>query len=80
MGQDVYQTRDIYETAFLYASRLKLIDVQRTDSICWFVFSDQNKAEELSRKFWSREAKIDAKTYSEAIRTLKDMLYSRRSW
>ncbi len=78
MEQDVYPTRDVYEASLLYANRLKLIDVSRVDSVCWFVFQGKDKAAELSRKFWSREAKVDAKAYAEAVKTLKDLIFAKR--
>ncbi|MCM8784248.1 MAG: DUF5659 domain-containing protein [Candidatus Omnitrophica bacterium] len=75
---DVFLTKDLYEASFLYANRLKLLDLQKEDRFYWFVFENKELAEELSKKYWQREAPIDASTYAEAIRSLKDRLYARK--
>ena len=78
MEQDVYQVKDIYVAALLYASQLKLLRLDRSGSSCWFIFRDRARAESLSDKYWTREADVNAKAYAEAVRSLKDMIFSRK--
>lgn len=78
MDTDVYQTRDLYESALLVAHNLKLLKLVKQDNHYWFVFENKAKAEELSTQFWQREVKVNAKAYAEAIRSLKDRIFARK--
>ena len=74
-----YLTRDLPESAFLYTSGIKLIKTEIVGNgrrIC-FVFEDRNKCEELVEKFMQKEGLVDAKTYSDSLRTLKDIVFNR---
>ena len=75
---DVYQTKDLYEAALLQTHNLKLIKLVKEDNYYWFAFEDKTKAEELSAQFWRKEVEVNAKAYAEAIRGLKDRIFSRR--
>jgi len=78
MEKDRFQTKDMYEAAFLYARRLKLSKLERAGSSFWFVFESKRDAEKLSDSYWAREADVNAKAYADSIRTLKDMIFSRK--
>ena len=41
-----------------------------------FVFAEPAQAQELSRRFWSGQLHISARTYSDSLRRLKDRLFS----
>jgi hypothetical protein len=75
---DVYQTKDLYESALLAASNLKLIKLVKETDFYWFVFDNKTRAEELSSKFWQGEALVNAKAYAESIRGLKNRIFARR--
>ena len=75
--QELYRTKDLPEAAFLYASGQKLIKADFIDSKCWFFFSNKEGCEQLVTSFWMKKAGVDALTYSEALSTLKNILYSR---
>jgi hypothetical protein len=75
---DVYQTKDLYESAFLEASNLKLLKLVKEAAFYWFVFGNKARAEELSSKFWQGEAVVNAKAYAESIRGLKNRIFARR--
>lgn len=77
MKTDGYPTKDFYEAALLYASGVKLISCDKVDKVCWFLFSPRGKAESLAKKYWSKEVDVNAKVYSEAIRSLKEIIYSK---
>lgn len=78
MKKDEFETKDIYQAAFLYARRLKLLRLEREGSSYWFVFENMKEAEALSNSYWGRDADVNAKAYSDAIRSLKDMIFSRK--
>jgi len=72
-----YRTRDLSEASFLYACRKKLIQLDNDDGRIWFMFNDVDSCQKLADSFWRREASINAKEFADAIRTLKDMIFSR---
>jgi len=73
---DEYPTRDLYEAAFLFASNKNLIRQDRDNSCYWFVFKEDGYCEYLVDLYWSKKAKIDAKTYADSIRSLKDRIFT----
>lgn len=75
---NLYLTKDLSEAAFLYANNLKFCGLKRELNYFWFMFEDKEQAESLSNRYWQRTATINAKEYSEAIRSLKDRLYARK--
>lgn len=74
---DEFKSTDLYESAFIYASGVKLVRLEGEGSQKWFVFAEKERCGGLSNAYWSREAKVVAKDLVEAIRTLKDMIFAR---
>lgn len=72
-----YRTKDLPVAAFLYALAKKLISTENENGRIWFVFEDKTSCEGLTDSFWRKEATINAKEYSDAIRTLKDLIFNR---
>lgn len=75
--QNYYRTKDLAEASFLYASDKKLVRLDNENGKCWFVFEDKKSCEELSSAFWRKEATINAKMFSDAIRSLKDLIFNK---
>ena len=73
---DSYRTKDLSEASFLYASGKKLMKLENQDKKVWFVFECRDSCEELANSFWRRDAVINAKEFSDAIRTLKDLIFN----
>lgn len=73
-----FATKDLYEASFLYAKGQRLIRLEKDGSTAWFIFEDQKSCENLSQSFWGKEASVNAKEYAEAIRSLKDRIFSQR--
>lgn len=72
-----YRTKDLSESAFLYASRKRLINTENDNGKVWFIFEDKLSCEELVNSFWRKEASVNAKEFADAIRTLKDLIFNR---
>lgn len=78
-----YQTKDLYEAAFLYAKEIPLVNLEWNDNKCYFVFQDtvtSNKSlcKELSLRFWfGGDCLINAKSYYQAIQTLKNRIFAK---
>ena len=76
MEKSHYLTKDLAESAFLYASGKKFIKTENVGRRIWFAFDNKDECEKLSSKFWQNEATIKAKKYADAIRTIKDLVFN----
>lgn len=78
MAENVYLTRDLYEAALLYACQQTLIRLEKEEKerSFWFVFRDHSTCQSLIDTYWRRELNVNAKAYTDAIRSLKDRLFS----
>ncbi len=75
--KNYFRTKDLAEASFLYASSIKLIQLDQDNGRFWFVFEDKDRCEQLTDSFWSKEASVNAKEYADAIRTLKDLIFNK---
>ncbi|MDD5454542.1 MAG: DUF5659 domain-containing protein [Candidatus Ratteibacteria bacterium] len=72
-----FYTKDLYEAAWLYASKIRLINIEPSSNSrnSWFVFENKKISQESSNRYWNGEAIGDIKLYADAIRSLKDRLF-----
>ena len=77
MDKDVYLTKDLYEAAALYSANQKFLGLEREGQFYWFAFENKEVCQKISDDFWAKRVKVDAKSYAEAIRTLKDRIFAR---
>lgn len=70
-----YLTKDLYEAAFLYASDLTLVRLEKQPHCFFFVFLDLEKAKKLKDTYWSRAGTVRPKIYADAVRSLKQRLF-----
>ena len=78
MKENVYLTRDLYEAALLFACQQKLLRLEKEEKgrSFWFVFLGQKTCQSLVDTYWRRELNVNAKAYTDAIRSLKDRLFA----
>lgn len=69
-------TKDLYLSALLYAKGVKLQKIDRQGRVCWFVFADKDLGQELQQKFIAKTVDVNAKEYTDALRTLKDLVFA----
>lgn len=77
MEKDEFFTKDIFEATFLYVS-LKILPRIEKDVLanyCWFIFPDLNNCQCLIDSYWNQKALVDPKSYADAFRSMKDLLY-----
>lgn len=77
MTNDLYHTKDLNEGAVLLTMKRPLIDIKRDGNICWFVFEDEERCEQLSRQYFFDTLLVDAKTLIQAQNTLKNRIFAR---
>lgn len=76
--KDIYQTRDLYEAAFLYGSHgISFAGLQEDGRDCIFTFSPADKAQELANQYYNHTAVQNVKEYTDALKTCKDILFNR---
>ena len=71
---ELYKTRDLAEAAMLLVMKRNLLDIKRDGRICWFIFEDIRRCEELSHQFFFETILVDARSYHEAISKLKNRI------
>lgn len=79
MENNVYQTKDLYEAATLYSLGKIFLGLKQDNGFYWFQFGDLEGCEQIADDFWGKRISVNAKGYSEALRTLKDRIFSRSS-
>lgn len=74
--EKVFRTKDLYLASYLYAEGQTLERTEKNGGTCWFLFREQNSSEILANHFWNGTGKCFGKSYADAIRTLKDIIFS----
>ena len=75
--ENVYSTKDLAEASLLLVKNQKLIRLNRQGKTVFFVFEDKKNFEDISNQFWFGEFLVNAKTYYEAMQTLKNRIFAR---
>ena len=72
---DTIEIKDLYLAGLWYAKGMRFSGVRREGKQCWFVFTNKSECRMIESRYYSQEETVVAKTYSDAIRTLKGLLY-----
>lgn len=76
-SENIYSTRDLSEASMLLVKNQKLLKLNREGNIVYFMFDDKLACEKLSGEFFFGECLVNAKSYYEAILTLKNRIFSK---
>lgn len=77
--QDEYRTKDLGEAAALFCSEsAKLLRLAKERDFFWFVFSNRQFCQDIANQYWFGELLVNAKTYQDALRSLKDRLFAQQ--
>lgn len=71
-----YKTKDLGESAALICKSARLLRLERQFDFFWFVFSDKKFCQKITDDYWYGELLVNAKSYQNALRTLKDRLFA----
>ena len=74
--ENTYKTKDLGEAGVLIVKKQNLLKMERKNSICWFVFKDKSKCQELSNNFFFGDLMVNAREYTETINRLKNRIFS----
>jgi len=75
---DVYITKDLPLASALLSLRQRLLHLKNEGSHFIFIFQNNRTCEKLANAFLNRELTVDAKTYAESLRTLKDKIFQQK--
>ena len=69
------EVKDLYLAGYLYASGLSYKGTRREGKTCWFNFDDWNRCQQLQQEYIAGIGTVNAKGYSDALRTLKGVIF-----
>ncbi len=72
----IYESRDIYLSATLKASGIRLLKVTNRDGKGYFAFENSPKIEDLIASYHNGELRLDAKTLFACWKDLKSLAFS----
>jgi len=75
---DLWKTKDLYEASYIYSQNIPLIGLEGTTKQFFFVFDECHKCVILSQDYWAQKAEGNIKAYANSIRTLKDLVFSKK--
>ena len=73
--QGHFSTSDFWLAGSLVASGHQLMRLDWVGPKASFVFQNEKSCQQASNAYWDRDLKVDAKEFTDALRTLKDRLY-----
>lgn len=73
---DTYKTKDLAEGAMLLVMKRNLLEIEREGNICFFVFENKKRCEELSQQFFFDTLLVNARDYYDAMNRLKNRIFS----
>jgi len=72
-----YRTRDLAEAAVLTVMKRVLINIEKEGHICWFVFEDKVRCEQISHQFFFDTLLVNARDYHETLNRLKSRIFAK---
>jgi hypothetical protein len=76
--EDGYQTVDLYLASFFLSAGFRMIRSKRDDKTrrVYFVFEKNPLIQEMKVNYFSRQAKVDAITFADNIKSLKSLCHN----
>lgn len=71
-----YRTKDLAEGSVLLVKQKKLVSIDREGKTCWFIFEEKKSCEQIANQFWFGSCLVNAKSYFDAIQTLKNRIFA----
>jgi len=72
---DLFESRDQYISALLFSMGLKLEDTRRDGNVVFFIFENKQKCEEIQKKFYQNQLKINPKNFIDGLITIKHLIF-----
>jgi len=68
--------KDLYLVAFLICKGEKPSKTERSGPVLWFVFKESKENSQLIQDYWNNTTFVDARSFSEQIKNLKNRIFS----
>lgn len=78
MIEKTFKTKDLYFASVLYAEQVHLLGAKTEGAVCWFEFETPILCYEKYNDYISRNLMVNAKSFEEAIRTLKGIIFQQK--
>ena len=75
-NNDTYHTKDLTVSAVFLTLGRKIMKIEIIVNICWFIFVDSKKCQEIVNRLWYDRCMVDAKSYYNSITKLKNRIFS----
>lgn len=75
-AENVFSTYDMGMTSALLSVGYKLLTIEKGRGKKLFVFETSDELIQDAQKYWAGELDVDAQTYFNSIKNLKNQLYS----
>lgn len=76
--KEEYKSKDLAEVAAIITAGQQLQRIEREGSICFFIFSDKVKCEQLSNEFFFGNLRVNARSYYENMNRLKNRIFTKQ--
>lgn len=75
---DTYQCKDLMLAAALLTCDVPLLGLESQGRYFTFVFDSPEKCRQIEQQWWAGKLMVSATKYAEAIKRLKNLVYSKR--
>jgi hypothetical protein len=75
MENKIYKTKDLPSASFLVSIGRNLIDIERRENKCWFVFEGKD-CEKLVNEFYFGHSYSQIKSFYDAMQSLKTRIFT----
>lgn len=72
-----YITKDLYIASFLYAKGMNFVGVHQEGGIYSFLFENSDLCNKLVLLQWQGKAEVNTRSFIEAIKTLKSLIFQK---
>ena len=80
MNTPLFESVDFYSSAFLIATGQKLQNTYKRGSQTVFIFEDSEETQNLLNNYFAMQAEINASSYAQAIKNLKNIIHSGQTY
>ena len=74
--ENIFESKDLYFSAYCKAKGLILIDTRRSNGRVFFIFDNKKKAESLLREFFNGDGMVNISLFTKALQDLKTIIYN----
>ena len=71
----LYRTKDQFVASTLYALGEKLDSTESENGVVFFVFENGKRCEELVKKYYANDLKVNPRALFDSFRTIKSILF-----